>query len=141
MRDESAPADAGRTPFGIAVAGGAVAMAAATMLAALLFPAGAPGGLVLVALAVGWYGAAVADTRASLVTAALGFLLFDGFFANRYGELTWEGTTSLWHLTVFVLAVGIGLGQRWIWHACDSHVMDDEIVEDTETRMKETHGG
>jgi hypothetical protein len=31
---------------------------------------------------------------------------------NRLGELTWDGMTSLWHLIVFALMVGLGLAVR-----------------------------
>lgn len=139
-----APA-AGRTPFGVNLAVGAAAMVAATAAAALLFPAaGESARLVVVCLAVGGYAALVADTRASLATAALGFLLFDGFLVNRDGELSWDGRTTSWHLVAFVLATGLGLGQRWIRHARADLAVDEElneIVENIDTRMKESHGG
>jgi hypothetical protein len=54
--------------------------------------------------------AVVADTRASLVTAGLGYLLFDGFLVNRFGDRTWDGTTIMWHLTV--------LPSRWAAASC-----------------------
>jgi hypothetical protein len=31
----------------------------------------------------------------------LGYLLFDGFLVNRFGDLTWDGTTKMSYLIVF----------------------------------------
>jgi hypothetical protein len=110
VQEESAPYDAGRTPFGINLAAGAVAMIAAAFVA-ILFPE-VNARLAVVAVVVGGYAAAVADSRASLATAGIGFLIFDGFLLNRLGELTWNGKTSVWHLIIFALAVGFGLARR-----------------------------
>lgn len=98
-----------RTPLGIDVAVGASIVAAALV-------SDPWGRLVIVALAVGGYAALVDDVRACLATAAPGYLLFDlfdGFLVNRLGELTWDGTTSMWHLVVFALTVGLGLGHAY----------------------------
>jgi hypothetical protein len=70
----------------------------------------------------------------------VGYLPFDGFLVNGYGDLTWDGTTSAWHLTVFVLAVGLGLGQRSIRHAGADLSVDGELNEILEYE-KESHGG
>ncbi|MGN9907667.1 hypothetical protein ACTMTJ_08955 [Phytohabitans sp. LJ34] len=71
-------------------------MVVAAMAAATLFPdSDATGRLLAIVLAVGGYAALVADTWAALVTAGLGCLLFDGFLVNRFGDLTWDGTTSM----------------------------------------------
>lgn len=107
--------DAGRTPFGVNLALGAVAMVGVTLLAGVCTTSPV-GRLLLVTAAAGVFAAKVADTRASLLTALIGFLLFDGFLVNRYGELTWDGTATAWNLMVFAVAVGLGLGQRWIRH-------------------------
>jgi hypothetical protein len=112
VREESARDDAGRTPFGINLAVGVVVMIAAAFVA-VLFPE-VNARLVMIAVVVGGYAAAVADTRASFATAGMGFLIFDGFLLNRLGELTWNGKTSVWHLSTFALAVGLGLAWRRI---------------------------
>jgi hypothetical protein len=117
-------ADAGRTPFGGNVAVAATLTMAATTAAAVLFsPDERSAGLIV----VGGYAATVTGTRAGLITAGLGFLLFDGFPANRYGELTWGGTTIIWHLTIFALVVGLGVEQRWIRHARADMALGDEL--------------
>jgi hypothetical protein len=81
--------------------------------------------------------AVVADTRVSLVTAGLGYLLFDGFLVNRFGDLTWDGTTIMRYLTVFALAMGCGFLLRWIRHAVASTATAEVLDEST----KESHGG
>ncbi len=136
-------ADAGRTPFGIHLAVGAAVMVGACIAAAALFP-DVSGRLVVVALAVGAYAGLVDDTRASLAVAGLGYLLFTGFLVNRYGELTWDGTTSTWHLTVFALAIGLGLSRRWIRAVRAKAALTAELevlINNTESRKKESHGG
>jgi hypothetical protein len=110
VREESARYDAGRTPFGIDLATGAVVMVGAAFVAVLFRDVDAR--LVVVAIVAGGYAAAVADTRASVAVAAIGYLLFNGFLVNSLGELTWDGMSSLWHLFVFVLAIGLGLALR-----------------------------
>lgn len=136
----------GRVPFGIDVAMGAVVMVTAMMTAAVLFPAAVdvPARLVVVCLAVCGCVVKLADTRASLVTVGLGYLLFTGFLANRYGEVTWDGAASMWRLAAFAVAVGLGLGRRWIQHVRAGMALADEfdrLVEDLDTSKKESHGG
>lgn len=110
MREESARCDAGRTPFGIDLATGAVVMVGVAFVAVLFRDVDAR--LAAVALAVGGHAAAAATARASFAVAAIGYLIFDGFLVNRLGELTWDGMTGFLRLFVFVLAVGLGLGLR-----------------------------
>ncbi|MEU8006151.1 hypothetical protein AB0B66_33755 [Catellatospora sp. NPDC049111] len=101
------------SPFGIHLALGAVVVGVSTILVGA-YVTEAPARLVLAAAVTGVFAAVVADTRASLLTGLLGFLLFDGFLVNRFGELSWDGVTTSWNLSVFGVAVGLGLGQRWI---------------------------
>jgi hypothetical protein len=108
-------AEHGRTPFGIDLALGTVAMVAAVAVAAP-FP-GIPARVVIVSLALGVFTAFVDDPRAAAPVAVLGYLLFDGFLVNRFGDLTWSGTTSVWPVAAFLAAVGLGLGWRWLRRA------------------------
>lgn len=134
-------AQSGQAPFGIQVGAGAALMVSAAAAGALLFAdRDAAGRLIVVAVAAGGYAALVADTRAALITAGLGYLLFDGFLVNRFGDLTWDGTTSLWHLTVLTLVVGLGLGRRWIRHAGTDMDVDEELNKIIENK-KESHRG
>lgn len=105
----------GRAPFGIDIALGTVAMIAAVAVAAQL-PA-IPARLVIVSLTLVVFTALVDDPRAGALVAVLGSLFFDGFLVNRFGDLTWGGTTSVWQLAVFATAVGLGLGWRWLRRA------------------------
>ena len=139
MRTVSAREDS----FGITVGFGALVMVAATVVAAAMFPE-VPARLVVVALAVGAYAAAVEDLWAGLVTAAVGYLLFDGFLVNRHGELAWAGTTSVRHVAVLAFAVGVGLVWRWIRAVRAEAAQDDELSEllgISESIKKETHDG
>jgi hypothetical protein len=105
--------DAGRSPLGLA--GGATVMVGATLAAAALFPAGqVPARLVVVAVAVGACATVLADKRVTLAVTGLGYLLFTGFLVNSYGELTWDGANTGWHLLVLAMATMIGFVQRWI---------------------------
>jgi hypothetical protein len=105
--------------FGVRVGVGAAAMTAATVLAA--YCAGDPTSrMLIVAVAIGGYAATVADTRAGLATTLIGFGLYNGFLVNGYGKLSFDGTTILWNLFVFTVALGLGLGQRWLRHVRDS---------------------
>jgi hypothetical protein len=129
--------------FGISLGLGAVSMVAATAVAAAMFP-GVPARLAVVALWVAAYAAAVEDLWAVLSTAAVGYLLFDGFLVNRHGELAWTGTTSVRDVAVLALAVGVGLVWRWIRAVKADAARDDELHEllgDTESIKKETHDG
>lgn len=132
----------GRTPFGINLAVGSVAMVAASFAAAVV-SSDVSARLAVMALAVCVCAALVDDTRASLATAGLGYLLFTGFLVNRFGELTWDSATTLWTLLVFVLATGLGLGQRWIRAARAEAAVSaelDALLTKPISNEKESHG-
>ena len=133
-----------RTPFGINLADGAGVMVATVFIARAAVTE-VTARVVAVALALGVYAALVDDTRASLATAGLGYLLFNGFLVNRYGELTWDGTTSTWHVTVIAAAVGLGLCRRWLRssrrHAATERGAQRVTQYIESTPKKETHGG
>jgi hypothetical protein len=144
MRDYSAGDTAEKVPFGINLAMGAAAMMGAALIAAVLFSGGEVSArLAVVAIAVGGYAVTVADIGATLATATLGYLLFTGFLMNRYGELSWGGASSGWHVLVLTLAATLSLGSRWIrtTRAERARVKElDEILGNTGAREKEPHG-
>jgi hypothetical protein len=131
-----------RIPFGITLAAGAAVMAASVAAAPVLFPE-LPGRLLLVVLAVGGFAALADDARAGLAAGGLGYLLFDGFLVNRYGELTWTGRTSVWHLAAFALALTLGLGWRRLRTVRARAAVDAELnalLDAVESNEKEPHG-
>lgn len=124
MSEPTAPLD-GRNPIELAAA--AAATVTATTVAAALFPAAETGArLVVVAIAIGGC-AALTHVRTALATACLGYLLFTGFLVNTRGELTWEGTTSLWQLLTITTATGIGRACRWLRTARIEAAVDAEL--------------
>lgn len=131
------------TPFGINLAAGAGVMVASVLVAPVLFP-DVPARLAVVALAVGGFAALVDDARAGLAVGGLGYLLFDGFLVNQYGELTWTGTTTVWHVAAFALALMLGLGLRRVRAIRSRAAMNHELHELLHTKRiepKESHGG
>ncbi len=115
------------TPFGIELAVGAAEMVAATVVAVVLFP-DQPARLVVVAVALAAYAVLVDNARAAVATGGLGYLLFNGFLVNRYGELTWDGTTSAWQIGLLALAAGAGLAVRWVRRARVRAAWADEVA-------------
>ena len=116
----------GRTPFGINLAVGAVAMVTAAF-AAVAVSHDVPVRLAIVAAILALFAAVLTDVRASLATALLGYLLFNGFLVHRFGELSWAGTAWQLHLTVFAAAVGLGLASRRIRNARAGAAVTAEI--------------
>jgi hypothetical protein len=111
MRRFPLPVKQGGTPFGIDLAVGAV-VAMICVAAAGVLATGTVGRAVLVAVGVGGFLVVADDARAGLLAMVLGSLLYDGFQVNRFGELSWAGRTSMWHLLVFVVAALAALGSR-----------------------------
>ena len=103
------------TPVGINVAGGAVAVVAAALVAAAV-PAGYPGlRFAAVPLAVGGFAAATGDQLALAGVALLGWLVTNGFLENRAGELSWHPAADppLVMILVMVAAVGLAVGDGY----------------------------
>jgi hypothetical protein len=123
---ESARYDAGRTPFGIDLATGAVVMVGAAFAAVVFRDIDAR--LAAVAVAAGGFAAVAAGARASFAVAGIGYLIFNGFLVNRLGDLTWDGKTSLWHLSAFAFAVGLGLALRRLRAARADHALTLEAA-------------
>ncbi|HEX2357858.1 MAG TPA: hypothetical protein VHI50_15555 [Micromonosporaceae bacterium] len=142
MAAEPVDASPGRTPFGISLAAGAAVMVASVAAAPVLFPE-LPGRLLVVVLAVAGFAALADDARAGLAAGGLGYLLFDGFLVNSYGELTWTGTTSVWHLVAFAVALTLGLGWRRLRTVQARAAVDAELnalLDAIESNEKESRG-
>jgi MFS family permease len=109
VRGAIAPPAGERTPVGINLAGGAVAVVAAGFLAAAI-PPGLPGWrFTVVAATVAGFAAFTADQVALFGVALLGWLVVNGFLENRSGELSWHGSPDLWLIGVLVVAAAVGL--------------------------------
>ncbi|WP_329101001.1 hypothetical protein OG792_19860 [Micromonospora sp. NBC_01699] len=128
MRTTSGFGEVEPTPFGIDLAGGALLALGVTIVsAAALSPNEVAARLLLVATAVAVYAMWTADLAASLATALLAYLLYAGFLINRFGTLTWDGTSSAQQMLVLALAGGLaGLG-RWLRTARAAHAQAEEF--------------
>ncbi len=110
-------AGADRTPTGISVAAGSVAVVGATLVAAALFPAAdSPGRLLVVSVATGIFAARVGDLRAVGVVTVLAMATFVGFLNNRFGELT--GSADAWaYASLIGFTAALGAGYRLMTRA------------------------
>ncbi|MEV0698741.1 hypothetical protein AB0I53_12600 [Saccharopolyspora sp. NPDC050389] len=72
-------------------------------------------GLVVLCLVVGGYGVAIRNVTGALVTAVLGWTLFNGFVVHSLGDLGWEGSGDAVRLAALTGAAVLGAlaGQAW----------------------------
>lgn len=107
--------DRRRVPFEFGLAIGALVMVVAALIDSAAFSSGHPTArLVVIALAAALFSAVVADWRSGLPVAVVGYLVFNGFLANRYGELGWHGPTGMRDAAVIVSAATVGwIAGRW----------------------------
>lgn len=105
---------------------GAAVMGAATLLAAVVTD-DTTARLVMVAVFLAGFAAVVPDTRISAYTTLTAFVLFESLLADRHGYPLLDGTAAGWHLSVLLVAFGLGLGQRWLRHVRDDATLDREI--------------
>ncbi len=120
VRRPAAPRDDDRTPMGISLGAGAVAVAAVAMLAALLPAVDVWARLDVMALLVAGFAAVTGDQIALGGVVLMVWLVSNGFFENRLGELSWHGSTDLGFVMVLVVAAAVGLaaGQAVrAWHS------------------------
>lgn len=97
------------TPVGINVGIGAVLIIVAAMIAAAV-PATDSGwreGIVLAA--VGVFAAATVDQVALAGVVALAWLVVNGFLIDRFGQLSWHGSSDLRLIMLLVLVGTAGL--------------------------------
>jgi hypothetical protein len=96
------------------IGAGAAAIAAATAIAAILPDVDDPLRPVLVAVALGWCAYRMTYVWESLALAALALLMINGFLTGRYGRPPWDSADGIAYLPLLVLAILLGVGQRWI---------------------------
>jgi hypothetical protein len=111
LRSDAVRQRAGRArmPLEFGLAAGSLTMIVAALIDSAAFaPEDRGDRLAVMAAAVAVF-CAVAGWRSGLPVAAIGYLLFDGFLANRYGELTWAHQTGLHAVSMIALAVILGV--------------------------------
>jgi hypothetical protein len=98
-----------RTPTGITIGVGSVAVVAAASVAALIPPRDAGWRFAVVAGVLGLFAALTRSEWAVAAMAALSWFVVNGFLVNRAGELSWHGSPDLLRLMLLVLIGGSGL--------------------------------
>ena len=116
MRSDAVRQRAGRArmPFEFGLAAGSLTMIVAALIDSAAFAPDDRGDRLAVMAAAVAVFCAVAGWRSGLPVAAVGYLLFDGFLANRYGELTWAHQAGPHAIGVIASAAGLGLVVGWL---------------------------
>ncbi|MGW3472089.1 hypothetical protein ACWDKQ_27310 [Saccharopolyspora sp. NPDC000995] len=70
---------------------------------------------IALGVVVGGYGAAIRNAAGALVTAVLGWMLFNGFVVHSLGDLAWEGSSDAVRLAALAGAavLGVLVGRAW----------------------------
>ena len=98
-----------RIPFEFALATGSLTMIVAALIDSAAFtPHDTGDRLTVMAAAIGVF-CVVAGWQSGLAVAAVGYLIFDGFLANRYGELTWDHKAGFHGVSMIALAAALGV--------------------------------
>jgi hypothetical protein len=111
MRSDAVRQRAGRAriPFEFGLAAGSLTMIVAALIDSAAFAPDDRGDRLAVMAAAVAVFCAVAGWRSGLPVAAVGYLLFDGFLANRYGELTWAHKAGFHAVSMIALAAALGV--------------------------------
>jgi hypothetical protein len=131
-----------RTPVGINTGIGAVMIVGAGIVAAVVPPAYPGWRFAVVVVAVGLFAALSVDHLALAPVVLFGWLVVNGFLVDRFGELTWHGSSDLYRLMLLVMAGAFGLAvgearqhisqlrTRWRteaeWQALVAHINEEE---------------
>ncbi len=101
-------------PAGFGLAAGCVGVVAAAFgVATAVAPHDVAARAVVMAVVAGVAATLIADWRACLGVTVFAALVFVGFLAHRYGDLT--GDDSAWPYTILIgFAAVLGRGQRWM---------------------------
>jgi hypothetical protein len=101
-------------PLEFGLAAGSVAMIVAALIDSAAFTPGDTGDRLAVMAAAIAVFTIVGGWQSALPVATVGYLLFDGFLVNRYGELTWDPQTGPRAVGVIALAVALGVIIGWL---------------------------
>ncbi|GIH20503.1 hypothetical protein Raf01_86750 [Rugosimonospora africana] len=137
-----ADTDGRRTPVGINIGIGAGFVLVAAVVAAPIPVQDTGWRFAVVAVAVGWSAVVCVDQVALAPVALLGWLVVNGFLVDRFGELSWHGSSDLYRMMLLVMAGALGLAAgearhqisqlrtRWRaeaeWHALVAHINEEE---------------
>ncbi|MEV0083661.1 hypothetical protein [Saccharopolyspora sp. NPDC050642] len=86
----------------------AVVAGMAPTAVAVWWSGGQVAGLVVLCLVAGGYGFAVRNSTGALVTAVLGWMLFNGFVVHSHGDLGWNGSGDTVRLAALTGAALLG---------------------------------
>jgi hypothetical protein len=119
MRSDAVRQRAGRarTPFEFGLAAGSLTVIVAALIDSAAFAPGDGGDRLAVMAAAVAVFCAIAGWQSGLAVAAVGYLIFDGFLANRYGELTWDHKAGFHAVSMIALAAALGV----VVHRLRSH--------------------
>jgi hypothetical protein len=128
--------------MGINLGIGAVAVVAGAVLVAFVPATYLWWRLGLMALVVAGFAAVTVDQVALGGVALMVWLVANGFFENRQGELSWHGSTDLGFAMVLVLvaATGLAVGRAYRvvaeWYARHmlAHAVSGFVVDEEERR-------
>ncbi|WP_345636040.1 hypothetical protein [Rugosimonospora acidiphila] len=95
--------------MGINLGVGAVMVLAGVVVASLIPVAYTGWRFAVVAVAVGLFAAMTVDHLALGPVALLGWLVVNGFLVDRFGELSWHGSSDLYRAVLLVMAGALGL--------------------------------
>lgn len=140
--DSRTTGERSRTPLGINIGIGAVMVLAAAVVAALIPVEYTGWRFAVVAVAVGLSAVVCVDHVALAPVALLGWLVVNGFLVDRFGELSWHGSSDLYRMMLLVMAGALGLAAgearhqiqelrtRWRtgaeWQAPVAHINEEE---------------
>jgi len=132
-----------RIPFEFGLAAGAVAMIVAALIDSVAFTPHHTGDRLAAMAAAITIFSIVGGWQSALPVAAVGYLLYDGFLANRYGELTWDHQTGARAIGVIALAVALGLTIGRLRSSLDRAAPTIRPANNNTAieKEKETHGG
>lgn len=97
-----------RVPSGIVVSIGAAAVTAAAFAASAITETEPVLRYAVLAVTVLVFSVVTGRWGASACVAAIGYLVFEGFLVNRFGELTWSGPADAARITALITAVVLG---------------------------------
>jgi len=95
--------------LGISIGLGALAVVAASLVAAAIPVNDRPWRFAVVVAAIVVFGALAGDPVAVACEAGLAWLVVNGFLVDRFGELSWHGPADIYRAAMLIFAGILGL--------------------------------